>query len=157
MCNIDWMGFTGYFAWIIYITTRTLIHPTHVLFPAISWGITRPPPRIPNSLSQKNTQNTKKHIEKCIEFTPPPPLPDMSPRTGSPELTLIRPRSSLARCRLFGHMNPGCRDASIWYVPPFPDTGTLVAKLQAFDTLHFSMESRQRLWTAGTAAWLFCR
>ena len=38
-----------------------------VLFPAISWGDSPQNPKFP---PQKNTKNTKKNIEECIEFTP---------------------------------------------------------------------------------------
>ena len=35
----------------------------------LSPGGNPPPPRIPNSPPPENTQNTKKNIKKCVEFT----------------------------------------------------------------------------------------
>ena len=57
-----------------------IVHFNPVLFAAISWG-DPPESQIPAQKTRKNTQNTKKNIKKCIEFTPPPqicvfPLPE---------------------------------------------------------------------------------
>ena len=51
----------------------------------LSPGGISPSPRIPIPPPQKNTQNTKKNIKKCIEFTP---QICVSPRTWSLELKL---------------------------------------------------------------------
>ena len=68
-------------------------------------------PRIPNSLFQKNTQNTN-NIRKCIKFTPQICVP---PRTWSLELTLDdcsgKPCAAVivlyAYCHLYSWLDPG--------------------------------------------------